>query len=50
MTIHFAPLLKSRQAVTNIDDTIMQAQPADEMYSIIKNCHLLLRKAGQRSA
>ena len=26
MTIHFAPLIKSRQAVTYIDDTIMQAQ------------------------
>ena len=36
MTIHFAPLIKSRQAVTYIDDTIMQAQTAEEMYSKIK--------------
>ena len=49
MTIHFAPLKKSRQAVTYIDDTIMQAQTADEMYSIIKKYHLLLRKAGLKA-
>ena len=49
MTIHFAPLIKSRQAVTYIDDTIMQAQTAEEMYSIIKKDHLLLRKAGLKA-
>ena len=49
MTIHFAPLIKSRPAVTFIDDTIMQAQRAEEMYSIIKKYHLLLRKAGLKA-
>ena len=49
MTIHFAPLIKSRQAVTYIDDTIMQAQTAEEMYSIVKTYHLLLRKAGLKA-
>ena len=37
MTIHFAPLIKSRQAVIYIDDKIMQAQTAEEMYSLIKS-------------
>ena len=49
MTIHFAPLIKSTQAVTYIADTIMQAQTADEMYSIIKKYDLLLRKAGLKA-
>ena len=49
MTIHFASLIKSRPAVTFIDDTIMQAQRAEEMYSIIKKYHLLLRKAGLKA-
>ena len=49
ITIHFAPLIKSRQAVTYIDDTIMQAQTAEEMYSIIQKYHLLLRKAGLKA-
>ena len=49
MTIHFAPLIKSRPAVTYIDDTIMQAQTAEELYSIIKKYHLLLRKAGLKA-
>ena len=49
MTIHFALLIKSRQDVTYMDDTIMQAQTAEEMYSIIKKHHLLLRKAGLKT-
>ena len=49
MTIHFATLIKSRQAVTYIDDTILQAQTAEEMHSIIKKYHLLLRKAGLKA-
>ena len=49
MTILFAPLKKSGQAITYIDDTIMQAQTAEEMYSIIKKYHLLLRKAGLKA-
>ena len=45
MTIYFAPLIKSRQAVTYIDDTIMQAQQAaEEMYSIKKNKNLFYAK------
>ena len=35
-TIHFAPLTKSRQALSYIEDTNMQAQTAEELYSIIK--------------
>ena len=49
MTIHSAPLIKSRQAVTYIDDTVMQTQTAEDMYSVIKKYHLLLRKAGLKA-
>ena len=49
MTIHVAPLIKSGQALTYIDDTIEQAQKAEEMYSIIKKYNLLLRKAGLKA-
>ena len=36
MTIHFAPLIKKKQAITYIDDTIMQAQDETEMFEIIE--------------
>ena len=49
MTIHFAPLIKRKQAITYIDDTIMQAQTENEMFEIIENYHLLLRKAGLKA-
>ena len=35
---------KSRQKITYIEDTIMQALTVEELYSLKKNC-LLLRKA-----
>ena len=46
MKIHFAPLIKRNQAVTYIDDTIMQAQTVEEMFDIIATYHDLLRKSG----
>ena len=48
MTIHFATLIKPRHAVFFFDDTIMQTQTAEEMYSE-KKYHLLLRKAGLKA-
>ena len=50
MTIHFDPLIKKKQAITYIDDTIMQSQNKDEMFTIINEYHTLLRKAGLKTA
>ena len=51
MTIHSEPLIKKKQAITYIDDTVMQSQNKGEMFSIIHEYHnLLLRKAGLKAA
>ena len=50
MTFHFEPLIKKTQAITYIDDTIMQSQNEGEMFSIIHEYHNLLRKAGLKAA
>ena len=50
MTIHFDPLIKKKQAITYIDDTIMQSQNKDEMYTVINEYHTFLRKAGLKAA
>ena len=49
MLIHFEPLIKKKQAITYIDDTIMQSQNKGEMFSIIHEYHDLLRKAGLKA-
>ena len=50
MTIHFEPPIKKKQAITHIDDTIMQSKNEREMFSIIHEYHNLLRKAGLKAA
>ena len=50
MTIHFEPLIKKKQAITYIDDTIMHSQNKGEMFSINHEYHNLLRKAGLKAA
>ena len=50
MTIRFEPLIKKKQAITYMDDTIMQSQNKGEMVSIIHEYHTLLRKAGLKAA
>ena len=50
MTIHFDPLIKKKQAITYIDDTILQSQNRKEMFTIINENHTLLRKAGLEAA
>ena len=50
MTIHFDPLIKKKQAITYIDDTIMQSQNKNEMFTVINENHTLLRKAGLKAA
>ena len=49
MTIHFAPLIRNKQAITYIDDTIMQSQTETEMFEIINMYHHLLRKSGLKA-
>ena len=50
MTILFEPLIKKKQAITYIDDTIMQSQNKGAIISIIHEYHNLLRKAGLKAA
>ena len=50
MTIHFDPLIRKKQAITYIDDTIMQSQTRSEMCTIINEYNTLLRKAGLKAA
>ena len=50
MTIHFDPVIKKKQAITYIDDTIMQSQNKNEMFTVINEYHTLLRKAGLKAA
>ena len=50
MTLHFDPLIRKKQAITYVDDTIMQSQTRSEMFTIINEHHSLLRKAGLKAA
>ena len=50
MTIRFEPLVKKKQAITYIDDTLMQARNKQEMFTVIQEYHDLLRKAGLKAA
>ena len=49
MTKHFDPLIKKKQAITYIDDTIMQSQNNNEMFTVINEYHTLLSKAGLKT-
>ena len=50
MTIQFEPLIRKKQAISDIDDTIMQSQTRIEMFTIINEYHTLLRRAGLEAA
>ena len=50
MTISFNPFIKKKQAITYIDDTIMQSQNKNEMFTVINEQHTLLGKAGLKAA
>ena len=50
MTIHFDPLIRKKQAITYIDDSIMQSETGGETSTIINEYHTLLRKAGLKAA
>ena len=42
MTVHFDPLINKKQAITYIDDTIMQSLSKNEMFTVINGYHNLL--------
>ena len=50
MALTFAPLIKLRQAITYLDDSIMQSQTKSEMFSIIREYHRLLQKGDLQAA
>ena len=45
MGFHIAPLIRKKQAITYIDDTIMQTQDEFGMFELIDNYQELLRKS-----
>ena len=49
MTIHFDPLKKKKAIIYN-DDTILQSQSKNEMFTVINEYHTLLWKAGLKAA
>ena len=50
MAIHFESLIKRKQAITYLDDSLMQAQTKQKMFTVIHEYHQLLRKAGLEAA
>ena len=50
MRYAFGPLIKKKQAITYIDDTLLQAQDKQEMFTVIREYHALLREANLKAA
>ena len=50
MTTLFDPLIRQKQAITHIDDTKMQSQNKNEMFTVINEYHTLLRNSGLKAA
>ena len=50
MTVHLDPLIKKKQAITYIDDTVMRSQNKNEIFTVTNEYHTLLRKAGLKAA
>ena len=42
MRYAFGPLIKRKQAITYIDDTLLQAKDKQEMFTLVKEYHSLL--------
>ena len=49
-TTSFVPLIKIKQSIIYMDDTIMQSQNKNEMLTVINQYHTLLSKGGLRAA
>ena len=50
MAINFEPLVKKKQAITYLDDSLLQSQTKGETFTIIHEYHQLLRKGGLKAA
>ena len=50
ITLHFDTIIRKKQAISYIDDTIMQSQKKNEMFTVINEYHTLVRKAGLKAA
>jgi hypothetical protein len=50
MVIIFAPMIKAKEAMTYIDDLLIQAFEKEHMFNLIKKVHTLLRKANLKAA
>ena len=50
MTFQFDSLIRKKQAITYIDDTIMQSQTKNEMFTVMNEYNTLPRKAGFKAA
>ena len=50
MVIQFDPVIRKTQAITYINDTIMQSQNKNEMFTVVNEYHTLLKKAGLKPA
>ena len=50
MRYAFGPLMKIKQAITYLDDTLLQAKDKREMFTIVGEYHSLLQKANHKAA
>ena len=50
MRYAFGPLIKREQALTYIDDTLLQVKDEREMFTVLREYHSLLRKANLKAA
>ena len=50
MTIHLDPLIKKKQAINYIDDTILQSKNKNELFTVINDYQTFLSKAGRKAA
>ena len=50
MAINFEPLVKKKQAIAYLDDSLLQSQTKGEMFTIIHENHQLLREGGLKAA
>ena len=50
MAINFEPMVKMKQAITYLDDSLLQSQTKSELLIIIHEHHQLLRKGGYKAA
>ena len=46
----FGPLIKRKQAITYIEDTLLQAKDKQKIFTIVREYHSLLRKAKLKAA